>query len=154
MREIFTFAYFSADQVFKHMGSGHSEAVYEACLALELQGYKSEFLSRQVPCTLRYKGHAVGVGYIDILFGNVPIEIKAVAKLTPKDEQQVRKYLEALDLDYGLLINFGNHLEFVEVERNPGILTVPFPLSKEESISLKETWEKGVDHGKTPSTED
>lgn len=133
-----------AREVFREMGSGHSEAVYEACLALELQLYYGEPVTRQIPCTLKYKGYAVGVGFIDILINDFPIEIKAVAKITPKDAQQVRKYLDALDLDNGLLINFGNDLEFVEVTKQiSGVLTVPFPLSKEEMVSFKEAWEKG-----------
>jgi GxxExxY protein len=106
-----------AEEVFREMGSGHSEAVYEACLAIELQTYYGEPLTRQVPCTLKYKGYTVGVGFIDILLNDFPIELKAVTKITPKDVQQVRKYLEALDLEYGLLINFGNDLEIVEVQK-------------------------------------
>jgi GxxExxY protein len=119
---------YCAEEVFREMGSGHSEAVYENCLALEMLIYFGEPHTRQVPCTLKYKGYSVGVGFIDILFNDTPIEIKAVTKLTPKDEQQVRKYLEALDLDYGLLINFGNNLEIVEVQKG--------------------------EHDKTPSSED
>jgi GxxExxY protein len=108
---------YRAEEVFRIMGSGHSEAVYEAALCVELQIYYGEPLTRQVPCTLQYKGFTVGVGYIDILLHEFPIEIKAVAKVTPKDVQQVRKYLEALDLEHGLLINFGNNLEIVEVQK-------------------------------------
>ena len=107
-----------AEDVYNEMGSGHSEAVYESCLALEISLYSGEPLTRQVPCALTYKGYTVGVGYIDLLLVNqFPIEVKAVAKVTPKDVQQVRKYLEALDLEHGLLINFGNNLEIVEVQK-------------------------------------
>lgn len=108
---------YCAEEVFKHMGSGHSEAVYEASLVIELQIYYGEPLTRQVPCTLKYKEYTVGVGFIDILLNDFPIEVKAVTKITPKDVQQVRKYLEALDLKHGLLINFGNDLEIVEVQK-------------------------------------
>jgi GxxExxY protein len=117
-----------AETVYKEMGAGHTEAVYEACMAIEL-GYSTFpiIVTRQVPCPLTYKGFTVGVGFIDILADDLIVELKSVAKLTPKDAQQVQKYLIALDLDNGLLINFGNNLEIVEVQKG--------------------------DHGETPSSE-
>lgn len=145
---------YSANEVFNELGSGHTEAVYEAALSFELMLNGFATVARQVPCALVYKGFNVGVGYIDIWVHNVIVELKSVAKLTPKDVQQVRKYLQAIDLDYGLLINFGNSLEIVEVQRETsGILTVPFPLSSEDAVVLKETWEKG-EYEQTPSSED
>jgi GxxExxY protein len=138
------------------MGSGHSEAVYEACMALELGFDPFLTITRQVPCPLQSKGHVVGVGYIDILVDRkVVIELKSVAKLTPKDVQQVRKYLQAMDLDNGLLINFGNDLEIVEVTKHiPGVIEVPFELTPEANKEFKKAWEKKGDYEQTPSSED
>ncbi len=109
---------FCAEEVFNEMGPGHTENVYEAAMAIELMISGTATVTRQVPCPLVYKGHTVGVGYIDMLLDGLIIELKSVAKLTPKDVQQVRKYLAAIDLDYGLLINFGNDLEIVEVKKD------------------------------------
>lgn len=109
-----------ATEVFSEMGSGHTEAVYEACMALELSHCNTLYpvnITRQVPCPLKYKGFTIGVGFIDIMVDGLVVELKAVSKITPKDVQQVRKYLEALDLENGLLINFGNDLEIVEVQK-------------------------------------
>lgn len=109
-----------AEEVFNEMGSGHTESVYEACMALELSHCNTLYpvnITRQVPVPLKYKGFTIGVGFIDIMVDDVIVELKAVAKLTPKDVQQVRKYLDALDLENGLLINFGNDLEIVEVQK-------------------------------------
>lgn len=146
-----------AEEVFNEMGSGHTEAVYEAAMAAELifirpYDYEPISITRQVPCPLVYKGITVGVGFIDILIrDSLIVELKSVAKLTPKDVQQVRKYLIALDLVSGLLINFGNDLEIIEVHKQiPGIIEVPFPV---DPVALKEAWEKG-DHEQTPSSED
>lgn len=110
---------YCAEEVFKEMGAGHSEAVYEASLVVEISLYDYDAMTilRQVPCPLTYKGFTVGVGFIDIMINDLIVELKAVAKLTPKDAQQVRKYLDALDLDIGLLINFGNDLEIVEIQK-------------------------------------
>src|SRR4029079_8059062 len=109
-----------AEEVFNELGSGHTEAVYEFAMSVELGwiNKKDYLVSQQVPVPLKYKGFTVGVGYIDLLISNqLIVELKSVTKLTPKDVQQVRKYLIALDLDNGLLINFGNDLEIVEVQK-------------------------------------
>lgn len=112
----------AAEDVFRELGPGHSEAVYEAAMALEMSWYDGPAISiiRQAPCTIRYKGYPIGVGFIDLLIENRTfVELKAVAKLSPKDVQQVQKYLQHIDLDIqtGLLINFGNDLEIVEVQK-------------------------------------
>lgn len=111
---------FCAQEVFNELGTGHTEAVYEAALAVEISLYDYDALTimRQVPCPINYKGFTVGVGFIDILVNDLIVELKSVIKLTPKDVQQVKKYLLALDLNNGLLINFGNDLEIVEVQES------------------------------------
>lgn len=110
-----------AQEVFNELGPGHTEAVYEFAMFLELDWINRNDLviTQQVPCPFKYKGFTVGVGYIDLLINNqLIVELKSVAKLAPKDVQQVRKYLVALDLDNGLLINFGNDLEIAEVRKD------------------------------------
>lgn len=147
-------ARYAAEEVYREMGSGHTESVYETALSIELMSYTGEIVTRQVPCPLFYKGHVVGIGYIDILLPGVILELKSVAKLTPKDVQQVRKYLQAIELDYGLLINFGTDLEIVEVQRQiPAVIEVPFALTIEANKEFKEAWEKG-EYEQTPSSED
>lgn len=102
----------AATEVFYELGSGHSEAVYEAALEVELLNRGFD-VRRQVPCPISYKGVVVGVGYIDILIGaQYVLELKVVTKLTDKDETQVKKYLEGNQK--GILINF-NPLGAVEV---------------------------------------
>lgn len=140
----------AAGTVFRIMGSGHSEAVYEASLDVELM-LRKIIRRRQVPCTLTYKLEVVGTGFIDILVDNsLIVEIKAIAKLTNKDEQQVRKYLKATGLDEGLLINFGNDLEIIRVQKSPGFIEVDFSVNP---IELKEAWKKG-NHEQAISAED
>lgn len=136
----------AAQTVYRIMGSGHSEAVYEASIDVELM-LRNITRRRQVPCTLTYKLEVVGTGFIDILVDNsLIVEIKAIAKLTNKDEQQIRKYLKATGLDEGLLINFGNDLEFVQVKKSPGILIeVDFPV---DPIELQGAWTKKGNHDK------
>jgi GxxExxY protein len=120
---------FCAEEVHIELGPGHSETVYETALAVELVLCNTRQRT-QVPCVLNYKGCDIGVGFIDLLVEEeLIVEIKTVAKLTEKDEAQVRKYLVAAKKDKGLLINFGSDLSVVEVE-------------------------KGSNHGEASSTED
>jgi len=42
------------------------------------------------------------------MFGEIVVEIKAVAQLTPVDWSQIINYLKASRLRVGLLFNFGN----------------------------------------------
>lgn len=112
----------AAAEVYKELGQGHSENVYESALDVELTiGEIKLDHRRQVPCTMMYKEHCVGTGFIDIMIGkSLIVEIKTVAKLSNKDEQQVFKYLTATGVNHGLLINFGNELETQLLIQAPG----------------------------------
>lgn len=107
--------FLAASTVHGILGTGHSEAVYEEALSIELR-LRGINNAQQVPVVIQYKGYNIGVGYIDILTEEKTIlEIKSIAKLSNKDEQQVRKYLIATGLDHGFLINYGKDLEITEV---------------------------------------
>jgi GxxExxY protein len=97
-----------AQTVFNELGSGHSEAVYESAMIVEMGLRDIEGpIMRQVPCPIVYRGYTVGVGYIDLVIqDSLVVELKTVAKLSNKDEIQVRKYLLGSGLNTGLLINF------------------------------------------------
>lgn len=106
-----------AEEVHRILGTGHSETVYETALSVEL-AFLGINHRNQVPCVINYKGCDIGVGFVDILVEeSLIVEVKAVAKLTEKDEAQVRKYLVAAKQDKGLLINFGSDLGIIEVEK-------------------------------------
>ncbi len=75
-----------------------------------------------------YKGRQIGSRRVDFLVDNVvSVELKAIAKLEDIHLAQAMNYLEAYDLEVGLLINFGTRsLEFKRVankkfnQRNQG----------------------------------
>lgn len=99
-----------ADAVYKTLGSGHSESVYDKAMqtSLRLAGVKYE---SQKVVELCYKDHYVGEGYLDIIarFGTqkVILELKAVSgNLGPAEEQQIRHYMKILGIKHGLLVNF------------------------------------------------
>jgi len=98
----------SAKEVFKELGGGHSETVLEGSLEVELASRGIGPIFRQVPCPIYYKQHPVGYGFLDIVVGDIlVVELKAQAGLAVKDEYQIRKYLNSLCIEDGLLINFG-----------------------------------------------
>ena len=64
---------------------------------------------REFEMPIYYNNHIVGTRRADFLVNNViSVEIKAIAKLEDVHLAQAINYLEAYDLEIGLLINFPN----------------------------------------------
>lgn len=100
-------------KVFDELGGGFLESVYEKALLIELKvcGINAEF---QVPLKVKYKGAVIGDFKADIVVdGKVIIEIKAVSKITKEHEAQLINYLRATGIRIGLLVNFGDKIEFM-----------------------------------------
>ena len=105
-----------AMEVHKLLGNGFQEIIYQRALAIEfdLQGlsYKRE---KEMP--VFYKEHQIGTRRVDFLVENViSVELKAITQLENTNLSQAINYLEAYDLEIGLLLNFGaKTLEFKRV---------------------------------------
>jgi len=98
--------------VFDELGYGFLESVYESALVLELKniGLKVE---SQKELEVFYKGVSVGKYRSDIIVENkVIIELKAVSQLTKAHEVQLVNYLKATNIEIGLLVNFGEKINF------------------------------------------
>lgn len=104
-------------EVYKEMGCGFLEAVYQECLERELTRRGVPYLA-QGELRLRYKGEPLTQSYRpDLLcFGKIIVELKAVKALAPEHKAQVLNYLKAGGVKLGLLVNFGSHPK-VELER-------------------------------------
>jgi len=95
-------------EVSKELGSGFLESVYEKALLVALR-QKDLQAAAQVPLLVKFRGVIVGDFYADVLVeGKVLIELKAVSHLANEHYAQLLNYLKAINLDVGLLINFGN----------------------------------------------
>jgi len=104
----------AAMEVHKELGCGFLEAVYHEALAREFAGNGLPFKS-QPTVQIVYKGTPLEKIYQPdfICFDDIIVEIKALEKLSGKEESQIINYLKATGLDVGLLLNFGsNSLEF------------------------------------------
>ena len=109
------------------LGNGFQEVIYQRALAIEMADQGLSF-SREHVMPVYYKGRQIGSRRVDFLVGDVvSVELKAVARLEDAHPAQAMNYLEAYDLEVGLLINFGaRSLEFKRVtnkkfkQRNQG----------------------------------
>ena len=94
-------------EVHRTLGTGFQEVIYQRSLAVEMEKAGLIF-GREVEMPLLYKGVDVGARRVDFLVGEaVLIELKALHELTPTHYAQIINYLEAYQLEVGLLINFG-----------------------------------------------
>lgn len=95
-------------EVYRNMGSGFLEAVYQSCLEMELTERGIPFKSKiEVPIT--YKNRPVPAVYqADLVcYDKIILELKAVKKIDDAHRAQLMNYLKATGLRLGLLINFG-----------------------------------------------
>ena len=99
-----------ARDVYRSLGSGYSETVYDHAMQVGLRLEKIRYQGQKV-VELKYKEHYVGEGYPDLVIGSgadtIVVELKAVkGELGPSEEQQLRNYMKILKVKRGLLINF------------------------------------------------
>lgn len=77
-------------------------------MAIEFQLQNIEF-SREHVMDIQYKGYEVGTRRVDFFVeGIIMVEIKAVINLEDVHLAQAMNYVEAYNLEIGLLINFGS----------------------------------------------
>jgi len=99
--------------VHKALGNGFQEVIYQRALEIEFTDNGISF-SREHEMPIYYKQQQIGTRRVDFLVeGVVSVELKAITKLEDVHLAQALNYLEAYDLEIGLLINFGaKSLEF------------------------------------------
>ena len=96
-----------AMKVHSTMGNGFQEVIYQRCLAIEMGKEKVQF-AREFTMPIFYDGIHVGNQRVDFLVDNrISVELKAVTELEDTHLAQALNYLEAYNLEVGLLINFG-----------------------------------------------
>lgn len=123
----------AAFEVHKVMGNGFQEKFYQKALSMELAAQKLVF-QEEYHIPVYYKGILLGNRYVDFFVErSVTIEIKAQIELLPAHFAQAINYLEAYNLEIGMLINFGapslQYHRFTNKKYNPKI---PHPISKSD----------------------
>lgn len=94
-------------EVFKELGPGLLESIYEAALCYELEERGLD-VKCQLNLPLLYKNKDLGLGYrLDILVNDtIIIEIKSVEELKNVHKKQLLTYLKLTDKKLGILVNF------------------------------------------------
>ena len=104
-------------EVYKEMGPGFLEAVYQECLAKEFHRQNIPFIAQQ-QLSLQYKGESLDQTYAPDFscYDKIIVEIKGIRQIAPEHKAQLLNYLKATGLKLGLLVNFGHHPK-IEIER-------------------------------------
>lgn len=93
--------------VHKTLGAGFQEVIYQRALAIELVIAGIVF-SREFEMSIFYRKEQIGTRRVDFLINElISVELKAITNLEDVHFAQAINYLEAYNLEIGLLINFG-----------------------------------------------
>ena len=126
--------------VHSKLGSGFQEVIYQRALKIEL-GLACIDCVREFEMPIFYREEHIGTRRVDFLVeGMISVELKAVSKLEDVHYNQAMNYLEAYNLEIGLLINFGEiSLTFKRFTNKKYKPDQPRPLneSKKSNKSIK-----------------
>ncbi|MBK7986425.1 MAG: GxxExxY protein [Ignavibacteria bacterium] len=96
-----------AMNVHNTLGNGFQEVIYQRALEIEMNDAGLTF-NREFEIPIFYKEQQIGTRRVDFLVeGVISVELKAITKLEDVHFAQAINYLEAYNLEIGLLVNFG-----------------------------------------------
>jgi GxxExxY protein len=100
-------------RVHNTLGNGFQEVIYQRALELEFKATEVNY-AREFEMPIFYLDQQIGTRRVDFLVDEkISVELKAIIKLEDVHFAQAMNYLEAYNLEIGLLINFGSkRLEF------------------------------------------
>lgn len=93
--------------VHKALGNGFQEVIYQRALEIEMRLANISF-NREFEMPIFYREYQIGTRRVDFLVeGILSVELKATTKVEDAHFAQAINYLEAYNVEIGLLINFG-----------------------------------------------
>ncbi len=97
-------------EVYREMGCGFLEPVYQECVEIELTDRKIPYVAH-VQLKLKYKHHELRSKYIPdaVCYECIVLELKAVKEITDQHRAQVHNYLKATGYRLGIIVNFGHY---------------------------------------------
>jgi GxxExxY protein len=109
----------AALQVHKTMGNGFQEVIYQRAMEIEMPLFSLNF-ERERELPIYYRDFQIGTRRVDFFVENkIMVELKAIVELNDTHLAQAMNYLEAYNIEIGLLINFGaRSLQFKRVHNN------------------------------------
>jgi len=97
-----------AMRVHSALGCGFPEIIYQRAIGIEMKDERLNFEGEKV-IPVYYKNHQIGTRRVDFLVEKVvSVELKAISDLNDSNLNQGLNYLEAFNLEVGLLLNFGS----------------------------------------------
>lgn len=97
-----------AMKVHTALGNGFQEVIYQRSLEVEM-AYQGILFEREKEMPVFYRDIVVGTRRVDFLVeGLISVELKAIIQLEDVHLAQAINYLEAYNVQIGLLINFGS----------------------------------------------
>jgi len=106
-------------EVHKILGNGFQEVIYQRALAIEMRAQGLDF-EREKEMSIYYRNQDIGTRRVDFFVEEkIMVELKAITQLEDVHLAQAMNYLEAYNMEIGLLINFGaKSLQFKRVHNN------------------------------------
>lgn len=116
-------------RVHSALGNGFQEVIYQRALEIEFKILPLNY-SREFEMPIYYRNQQIGTRRVDFLIdGKISAELKSITKLDDVHMAQAMNYLEAYDLEIGLLINFGSKSpefhRFTNKKYNPALIQHP-----------------------------
>jgi len=100
------------NKVYNTLGYGFLEKVYENAMRIELSKMGLNVL-QQKNIKVFYEADQVGDYFADLFVNDlIIVELKAAESICEEHEAQLLNYLEATDIEVGLLLNFGKEPKF------------------------------------------
>jgi len=108
-------------KIYDKLGYGYKEHIYVNAMCYHLRE-KNFLFGTEVIVPINYNNIQIGFTRADIIIYSpikCVLEFKALTNnVTKKEFNQLNQYITNLDVDYGVLINFSNNLEFKSIIKN------------------------------------
>ena len=97
-------------EVYRRIGHGFIEAVYQECMEREMK-FRGIPFEIQKQFRLSYRDELLEQAYRAdfVCYNKIILEIKAVSSVTDAHKAQVLNYLRMTGMKLGMLVNFGHH---------------------------------------------
>ena len=109
----------AAMRVHSALGNGFQEVIYQRALEIEMDDSDLKF-ARELSMPIYYKNIQIGERRVDFFVeSKIMVELKAIIQIENVHLAQAKNYLEAYNVQVGLLINFGSiSLQFKRLENS------------------------------------
>ena len=129
-------------RVHNTLGCGFQEVIYQRALELEFNIIPLDYL-REFEMPIFYLDQQIGTRRVDFFVENkISVELKALTKLEDVHLAQAINYLEAYNLEIGLLINFGSkrleYHRFTNKKYDPTLFHHPNPSQSSQTSQFRQ----------------